>query len=119
MAAHFRVSRPLIGFTTTLPNLSRLLSDQASATLVGCVSLQMRLLGQFGDGFVRTDQLVWQLPNDMERLPSHGTKAEDGKVLVQGSNFHDAQPSHHREAGAVDNGEVLVLPTIPYLLSNL
>ena len=50
------------------------------------------------------------LSKDDEGLAALRTKAKDGEVVIQGCGALDTQPAHYREARAINNGKILVVP---------
>ncbi len=50
------------------------------------------------------------LSDDLEGLTTSGAEAENRKVIVQRCGSIDAQAVHDREAGAIDDREILVAP---------
>jgi hypothetical protein len=55
------------------------------------------------------------LSNDSERLTTPGAEAKNRKVIIQRGSTLNAQPVHHSETGAIDDGKVLVAPGKPNL----
>jgi hypothetical protein len=55
----------------------------------------------------------------VEGLTASGTEAEHGEVIVEGCDIVNAESAHHGEAGAINDGEILVTPGVPDFPGNL
>ena len=50
------------------------------------------------------------LPKDMKGLPAFWAKAKYGKMSIEGGDSVNTETPHYSEAGAVDDGKILVTP---------
>ena len=59
------------------------------------------------------------LSKDMKGLPAFWTKAKYGKMSVEGGDSVNTETPHYSEAGAVDDGRILVTPRNANIPGNL
>src|SRR5580692_9160456 len=59
------------------------------------------------------------LSKNVEGLPAFWTKAKYGKMSIEGRDPVNTETPHYSEAGAVDDGKILVMPRNAYIAGNL
>lgn len=59
------------------------------------------------------------LSKDLKGLAAFWTKAKYGKMSIEGRDPVNTETPHYSEAGAVDNGKILITPRNANIPSNL
>jgi len=59
------------------------------------------------------------LPNDVKGLPTFWTKAKHCRMSIEGRDPVNTETPHYSEAGAVDDGKILITPRNANIPGNL